>query len=135
MAALEMFIKTYTEELRTLIGQIPKEHWIIFPDFFYLPYIIRARKCPNGVAILFKRPANRESITVRSSKKRAEEVFLPYLPPPAYFAVFAWTNATRVWHLNNNLINWDWSIDPVKGKKFQNVGEDFHRMSVMHRAR
>jgi hypothetical protein len=132
MAALEIFIKTYTEELRTLIGQIPKEHWIIFPDFFYLPYIIRARKCPNGVAILFKRPANRESITVKSSKKRAEEVFLPYLPPPTYFAVFDWTNATRIWHMNHNFINWDWSIDPVKGKKFQNAGEDFHRMSVMH---
>ena len=73
MAALEMFIKTYTEELRTLIGQIPKEHWIIFPDFFYLPYIIRARKCPNGVAILFKRPANRESIAEEVQRKEQRQ--------------------------------------------------------------
>jgi len=132
METLAGFVKTYVDELKTLIGQIPSEDWRFFPDFFYQPYLIRARICSNGVAILFKRPANHESITVKHSEKRAEEVFLPYLPPPKYYAVFAWTNATRVWHVGNNLINWDWAIDPKKGKKFQGIGEDFRRMSVMH---
>ncbi len=132
MDALKRFVKTYTEELRTLIGQIPKERWMIFPDFFYQPYIIRARLCSNGVTILFKRRAERESVTVKASKKRVEEVFLPYLPPPTYLAVFSWTNATRVLHMNHNLNNWDWAINPAKGKRFQRGGENFHRRSVMH---
>lgn len=132
MDALKRFVKTYTEEFRTLIGHIPKERWMIFPNFFYQPYIIRVRRCSNGVAILFKRRAVRESVTVKASKKRVEEVFLPYLPPPTYFAVFAWTNATRVWHMEHNLKNWDWSINPSKGKRFQKVGENFNRKSVIH---
>ena len=93
--ALKMFIENYTGELRTLLGQIPSDLWILFPDFFYQPYIIRASQCTNGVAILFRRKAKRESITVRDSKKRAEEVFLPYLPRPTYSAIFGWTKATR----------------------------------------
>jgi hypothetical protein len=132
MDELKRFIQTYLSELRNFIGQFSRRYWAIFPDFFYRPYIIRARKCSNGVAILFKRPAPKESINVKNSKKRTEEIFLPYLPHPPYFAVFAWTNARRVWHLGNTIINFDWSRDPAKGKRFQGPGEDFRRMSVMH---
>lgn len=52
--------------------------------------------------------------------------------PPPYFAVFAWTNARRFWHLDNSIVNFDFSKDPAKGKRFQGPGEDFRRMSVMH---
>ena len=131
MGNIKRFVETYVNEIRTCIGQIPRRHWTLFPDFFYRPYIIRARKCSNGVAILFKRPAPQESINVKSSNKRTEEIFLPYLPHPPYYAVFAWTNARRVWHIGNSIINFDWSRDPAKGKKFQRPGEDFRRMSVM----
>jgi hypothetical protein len=132
MESLRSFVRTYLDELKTLIGQISKEDWRFFPDFFYQPYLIRARTCSNGVAILFRRPASHESITIKHSEKRTEEVFLPYLPSPKYYAVFAWTNATRVWHVGNTLVNFDWSINQTKGKKFQRIGENFRRMSVMH---
>ncbi|MCJ7633375.1 DUF4263 domain-containing protein [Candidatus Bathyarchaeota archaeon] len=131
MDDLAKFIALYLDEIENCIGQIPSKYWAIFPDFFHHPYIIRAGKCSNGVAISFKRPAPRYSINVESSRKRAEEIFLPYLPPPC-FAVFAWTNARRVWHLGNSIANFDWSREPAKGTKFQGPGEDFRRMSVMH---
>jgi len=131
MGDIKRFIETYLNELRTCIGQIPRRHWTLFPDFFFRPYIIRARKCSNGVAILFRRPSVKDLINVKSSKKRTEEIFLPHLPHPPYFAVFAWTNATRVKIVGFSIINFDFSHDPAKGKKFQRPGEDFHRMSVM----
>lgn len=130
MDDIARFVESYLDEIRTCIGQITRKHWTIFPDFFYRPYIIHARNCSNGVAILFKRPADQDSINAKNSGKRAEEMFLPYLPPPN-FAVFAWTNARRVWHVGNSIINFDVCRDPEKGKRFQGPGEDFRRMSVM----
>jgi len=70
MDELKSFIQTYLSEMRNFIGQFPRVYWTIFPDFFYRPYIIRARTCSNGVAILVKRPAPQESINVKNSKKR-----------------------------------------------------------------
>jgi len=131
-AVLKRFILSYLDELRTCVGQFPTEHWDAFPNFFYKPYTVRAQICSNGVAILFRRPAGKQSVIVENSKKQCEEAFLPYLPYPPYYAVFGWTNATRVKHIENRIINWDWSRDPAKGKKFQRPGEDFRRMSVMH---
>lgn len=132
MEEIENFIKAYLDEWKICIGQFPRRYWTIFPDFFYRPYIIRARKCVNGVAFRFFRPSEKESIKVEFVKKRAEEVFLPYLPHPPYYAVFAWRRARRVKIIGPSIINFDWSQDPEKGKKFQRLGEDFSRRSVMH---
>lgn len=127
---LRGFVTTYLNELRTYVGQFPEEYWRVFPNFFYRPHSIRCRRCSNGVAIFFKRQSDKESITVNDLNKRTEEAFLPYLPSP-HHAVFAWKNAQRVKHIGNRIVNWDWSRDPSKGRRFQRDGEDFRRMSFI----
>lgn len=129
--SIRKFVETYLDEISSCMGQINRNYWILFPDFLYSPYIIRVRKCSNGVAILFKRPAHKTSITVKKSRKRVEEIFLPYLPPPNH-AIFAFTNTSRSKIVQAKMTNWDFSQDPTKGKMFQRYNEDFHRMSVMH---